>query len=433
MKDYYYILGISQDSTQREIRKAYRKLSFKYHPDYNKDDKFFEERFKEIREAYETLGDTESRRKYDREYTRGDKSDQSEAPEKPIIHEFSLSKHSAKVGEEVKVKWATSHASTVRLNLFGDVKTSGERVIRFSKPKENVVFTLIATNKHYPASQQSIKLSVFDKLLKDEKVEKKNSVNKFLYFLFGFLIISIFLFKTWDNNKDLDSQNTKNQVSNEDKRILNKIPEIQKARVEAKKLGIPYELVELIDHNGWDWSVIKESYKLCEDHPLLEAEVGITTNDIERLCVCQITKKVKAFEYENDVLIGSTYENIGEITSKCMNSTGIRQKINRHAGIEPNYGQINNDVDDRPIRHMYGNNGWSENFLKPLYAGVLSNQSVKNMFIEAGFTSNEYKIYAICLTEKVSKRLKPESMVANPKSFKDKMQMYAEECVDDLH
>jgi len=55
IKDYYYILGIARDASQDEIKKAYRKLSTKFHPDKNDGDKFFAERFKDINEAYETL------------------------------------------------------------------------------------------------------------------------------------------------------------------------------------------------------------------------------------------------------------------------------------------------------------------------------------------------------------------------------------------
>lgn len=64
-KDYYEILGISRSSTQEEIKKAYRKLALKYHPDRNPGDKEAEERFKEAAEAYEVLRDPEKRRLYD--------------------------------------------------------------------------------------------------------------------------------------------------------------------------------------------------------------------------------------------------------------------------------------------------------------------------------------------------------------------------------
>ena len=64
MKNYYKILGVTQDSTQEEIKKAYRRLAKKYHPDRNNDDSAAEI-FKDINEAYEVLGDEAKRRQYD--------------------------------------------------------------------------------------------------------------------------------------------------------------------------------------------------------------------------------------------------------------------------------------------------------------------------------------------------------------------------------
>jgi curved DNA-binding protein len=64
-KDYYQILGVERTAGADEIKKAFRKLARKYHPDLNPDDKQAEERFKEINEAYEVLSDEETRKKYD--------------------------------------------------------------------------------------------------------------------------------------------------------------------------------------------------------------------------------------------------------------------------------------------------------------------------------------------------------------------------------
>ena len=64
-RDYYEVLGVSKNATEAEIKKAYRKLALKYHPDYNPGDKTAEEKFKEINEAHEVLSDPDKRAKYD--------------------------------------------------------------------------------------------------------------------------------------------------------------------------------------------------------------------------------------------------------------------------------------------------------------------------------------------------------------------------------
>jgi len=64
--DYYDLLGVSRDADASAIKKAYRKLAIKYHPDKNPDDAAAEEKFKEIGEAYEVLSDEDKRAAYDR-------------------------------------------------------------------------------------------------------------------------------------------------------------------------------------------------------------------------------------------------------------------------------------------------------------------------------------------------------------------------------
>ncbi|MBW0001592.1 MAG: J domain-containing protein [Verrucomicrobia bacterium] len=64
-KDYYATLGVSRDASEEDIKKAFRKLARQYHPDVAQDKKTAEEKFKEINEAYEVLGDPEKRKKYD--------------------------------------------------------------------------------------------------------------------------------------------------------------------------------------------------------------------------------------------------------------------------------------------------------------------------------------------------------------------------------
>lgn len=64
-RDYYEVLGVSRNADAAEIKKAYRKLALKYHPDRNPGDKEAEEKFKEAAEAYDVLSNEEKRQRYD--------------------------------------------------------------------------------------------------------------------------------------------------------------------------------------------------------------------------------------------------------------------------------------------------------------------------------------------------------------------------------
>lgn len=78
MKNLYQILGVKSTATSDELKKAYRQLAKKYHPDANPNNKVAEEKFKEINKAYETLSDEKSRQQYDRTTNTKDESSTKE-------------------------------------------------------------------------------------------------------------------------------------------------------------------------------------------------------------------------------------------------------------------------------------------------------------------------------------------------------------------
>src|SRR5213080_1965840 len=65
-RDFYTVLGVNRNASDEDIKKAYRKLAMKHHPDRNPGDKSAEDKFKEAKEAYEMLSDAEKRAAYDR-------------------------------------------------------------------------------------------------------------------------------------------------------------------------------------------------------------------------------------------------------------------------------------------------------------------------------------------------------------------------------
>jgi molecular chaperone DnaJ len=110
-KDYYQILGVSRNASEKEIKQAYRRLARKHHPDLNPNDKSAEAKFKEINAAYEVLSDPEKRKKYDQ-----------------FGDQWQYAEQFAKSGGQERARWDFSKGGTTfeygDLSGFGDIFSS---------------------------------------------------------------------------------------------------------------------------------------------------------------------------------------------------------------------------------------------------------------------------------------------------------------------
>ncbi|MDP9961710.1 J domain-containing protein [Chryseobacterium lathyri] len=175
MKDYYYFLGISPDASEEDIKKAYRKLSLKYHPDKNDNDDFFAGRFREIQEAYEILSDSGKRRTYDQNLENHQKSFRYNTP--PSIKTFTSNKVHAKKGEEIIINWQTNNADVVKILPFGLEKPFGERIFKITEFKDGKFQLLLhATNSQlHKTAVQGITIT---EIFENDAAQFKNSVEE---------------------------------------------------------------------------------------------------------------------------------------------------------------------------------------------------------------------------------------------------------------
>jgi molecular chaperone DnaJ len=118
--DFYSLLGVNKNATPEEIKKAYRKLAMKYHPDKNPDDKLAENKFKEVSEAYEVLSDAKSRAAYDQFGHAGSPTSNQGYYTGPNFEDFDFG------GFQNQRNYTTESAYDLFNDLFGDIWGRGK-------------------------------------------------------------------------------------------------------------------------------------------------------------------------------------------------------------------------------------------------------------------------------------------------------------------
>ena len=234
MKNYYYILGIENNASESDIKKAYRKLSIKFHPDKNKGDKFFENRFKEIQEAYETLLNRNKRIIYDSKFKKenfrqGFKNTESNVKESAEIISFDVSRTNISDREEITFFWATKNITKVKLSCFDSyLPPTGKKTLKINaKESKELTIHLRAYDISNKIISDSIRLNFTKKSEpseKDDPVKEQGIQNKkeskglklksLLMVLIPFLLITILLAVKNKSNQNIESNQNNSNYTN---------------------------------------------------------------------------------------------------------------------------------------------------------------------------------------------------------------------------
>ncbi len=178
MKNYYSVLGVKENALEKEIKSAYRKLAKKYHPDNNQGDSFFEERFKQLQEAYEILIDSQKRAHYDFKL----KSYQNSKQQERTVNKEA-------VNREFENEWRK------RENDLKD-KYKREQFINETKIREEYETRFRETTTE------------------NRRTENKNHVNRVLPWILACIIIIYFATYTMRQNKHVDAHNQSQPTQN---------------------------------------------------------------------------------------------------------------------------------------------------------------------------------------------------------------------------
>lgn len=266
MKDYYYILGINENSNQNEIKKAYRKLSLKFHPDKNDGDKFFEERFKEITEAYEILNDSKKREYYDFVRSNKDNNEYSKnetVNNPPNIIYFIANKDTISDGEILTLKWKVLNASVVEIEgISNNLDLIGEKSFKVFKLKykeyKDIQLNAINTdsnlrtsisiriyNKHNASNKTSNYDTLFNNKTENKTLKDKNRFfneygNKILIFTITFSLLFMLGIGYKENRENEHSKKEANLLAIEKSYFQSSFPVI----------GIKFDNIKTKYENG---------------------------------------------------------------------------------------------------------------------------------------------------------------------------------------
>jgi hypothetical protein len=188
MKDYYYILGVNQNASTKEIKDAYRKLSKKFHPDVNDGDIFFERRFKEIQEAYEYLMKLNN-----------SNSTSEDNETLPQIIVFKTDKNFYCVGDTINLLWESIYGNVATINLFGNVNLSGNKQFIIKEPKDNLELILIIKN-----GESVVTKKVYIKVLESNVFKKNDSFKINYWFLIIPIVLALLVFREFNKNNNGD-------------------------------------------------------------------------------------------------------------------------------------------------------------------------------------------------------------------------------------
>jgi len=166
-EDYYKLLGVQKDASKDEIKKAFRKLALKYHPDQNKDDKKAEEMFKKINEAYAVLSDDQKRKQYDMFGAEGFSRRYSQ---EDIFRGFDM----GSIFQEFGFGGGRGRGSSIFDTLFGGGKRQSQGRGNSSQNPFGGGFNGFGGNHHQPppASETQLNVSLEDVVLgKKQRVQ----------------------------------------------------------------------------------------------------------------------------------------------------------------------------------------------------------------------------------------------------------------------